>query len=256
MNIIFALYTEVIYKPLFNALVLLYNILPGQNIAVAIIILTILVRLVLYKFNSQSIEKQRAMQEIQPKIKEIQKKYKHDQEKQAKELLRIYREHHVSPVSGCLPLLIQLPVIVALYSVFRDGFKDDSLYNLYNFVANPGHINAVSFGVNLSTPNVFLAVLAAALQFWQTKELMKVSESAKTQKENSKTDEEMTPEEKMQEMMQAMTKNMMYVMPLATLLIGISLPAGMALYWSVNTLFAIVQQYLIMKKRSKEENSV
>lgn len=254
MNILYGLYTEVIYKPLFNALIFIYNLLPGQNIALAIIILTIVVRLVLYKFNSQSIEKQRAMQEIQPKIKEVQKKYKHDQEKQAKELMRIYKEHNVSPVSGCLPLLIQLPIILALYRVFLDGFKDSSLYNLYGFVANPGHIQAVSFGVNMSTPNVVLAVVAAGLQFWQTKELMKVAKVSKKDLADQKADEEMTPEEKMQEMMQSMTKNMMYVMPLMTLFIGMSLPAGLTLYWAVSTLFAIVQQYLIMKKRKKEEN--
>jgi len=256
MNILSFLYTEVIYRPLFNLLVFIYDVVPGQDIGVAIILLTILVRLALYKVNGKAIKGQRELQEVQPEIREIQRKYKDDKEKQARELMAVYQKHKISPFSGCLPLLIQFPIIIALYHVFLNGFKDVSLDTLYAFVPNPGHLNAVSFGgiIDLAVPSVALALIASALQYYQTKGLMDVA--AKKQAEQpKKVDEEMTQEEKMQEIAQSISKNMMYTMPVITFLFGMTLPSGLALYWSVTTLFAIVQQYFIIKKRKTEAGS-
>ncbi|MDD3190581.1 MAG: YidC/Oxa1 family membrane protein insertase [Candidatus Pacebacteria bacterium] len=253
MNILFFIYTELLYRPLFNLLVFLYNIVPGQDIGVAIILLTIIVRLALYKVNGKSIKSQRELQEIQPEIKELQKKYKDNKEKQAQELMALYQKHKINPFSGCLPLLIQLPIIIALYRVFLDGFKDESLMHLYSFVPNPGHIQAISFGfVDLSVSNIYLAVIAAVLQYFQTRSIMNVSKDKENPKEE-KNEGEKTPEEKTQEFTQAMSKNMMYFMPFLTLVFAMSLPSGLALYWSVTTIFAIVQQYLIIKRR-REDN--
>lgn len=254
--ILSSLYTEVIYRPLFNLLVYLYDIIPGQDIGLAIISLTILVRLALYKVNGKAIKGQRELQEIQPEIKEIQTKYKDDKEKQAKELMAIYQKHKISPFSGCLPLLIQFPIIIALYQVFLNGFRDESLALLYAFVPNPGHLEAVSFGgiINLANPNVFLALLAGILQYYQTKGLMDMANKKKAETP-PKSEEEKTPEEKMQDFTQALSKNMMYTMPIITFVFGLTLPSGLALYWSVTTLFAIVQQYFIIKKRKTEEKN-
>lgn len=254
MNILSFLYTEVIYRPLFNLLVFLYDIIPGNDIGIAIILLTILVRLALYKVNGQAIKKQREMQEIQPEIREVQKKYKDNKEKQAQELMALYQKHKINPFSGCLPLLIQFPIIIALYHVFLNGFKDESLNLLYTFVPNPGHLESISFGgvIDLSVSSIYLALLASGLQYYQTKTLMDVSKKKASEKEAEKSGEEMTPEEKMQEFSQSLAKNMMYIMPVVTLLFAMNLPSGLALYWSVTTLFAIVQQYLIIKKRKAE----
>jgi YidC/Oxa1 family membrane protein insertase len=249
------IFTELIYRPLFNLLVFIYDYI-GQDLGVAIIIVTILVRLALYKVNGRAIKGQRELQEIQPEIKEIQKKYKDNKEKQAQELMAVYQKRKISPFSGCLPLLIQFPIIIALYQVFINGFRDASLSLLYPFVPNPGHLNAVSFGgiVDLSNPNLVLAILASLLQYYQTKSLMSVAKANKKKAEvEPKKEEEMTPEEKMQEFSQSLSKNMMYMMPAMTLVFGMTLPSGLALYWSVTTLFAIVQQYLIIKKRKGEE---
>lgn len=247
------IFTELIYRPLFNLLVFIYDI-AGQDVGVAIILLTILVRLVLYKVNEKAIKGQRDLQEIQPEIKEIQKKYKDNKEKQAQELMAIYQKRKISPFSGCLPLLIQLPIIIALYQVFINGFRNKSLDLLYAFVPNPGHLNTVSFGgiIDLATSSVFLAFLAGALQYYQTKSLMSVAAQEKKEKAEPKKDEEMTPEEKMQDFTQSLSKNMMYTMPVVTFVFAMTLPSGLALYWSVTTLFAIVQQYFIIKKRKGE----
>lgn len=253
MNILSYIFTELIYRPLFNALVIAYNAIPGHDIGVAIIILTVLVRLLLYKMNSKSIKSQRELQEIQPAIKEIQQKYKDNKEKQAQELMAFYQKHKINPFSGCLPLLVQFPIIIGLYYVFLNGFHDGSLNALYSFVSNPGHLNTLSFRgiIDLAKPNVYMALLASVLQYFQTSNLMKVSGNKKKANEG-KAEEEKTPEEKAQDFAQALSQNMMYTMPVVTFLFALNLPSGLALYWSVTTLFAIVQQYLIIKKRSNE----
>jgi YidC/Oxa1 family membrane protein insertase len=252
MNILSYIFTELIYRPLFNVLVMVYNAVPGHDIGMAIIILTIMVRLLLYKMNSKSIKSQRELQEIQPRIKEIQQKYKDNKEKQAQELMAVYQKYKVNPFSGCLPLLIQFPIIIALYYVFLNGFHDGSLNALYSFVSNPGHLNTVSFRglIDLAKPNVYMALSASVLQYFQTSSLMKVSGNNK-KTNDGKAEEEKTPEEKAQDFAQALSQNMMYAMPVITFLFGMTLPSGLALYWSVTTLFAIAQQYLIIRKRRK-----
>ena len=117
MDLLITAFNEILYRPLFNILVLLYNIIPGDDLGIAIIVLTIGIKLVLYPLNQKAIKSQKALQELQPKIKEIQKKYK-DKTQQAEELLKLYKEAKINPFSGFLPLLIQIPILIALYKVF------------------------------------------------------------------------------------------------------------------------------------------
>jgi len=249
MNILSFVFNDLIYIPLFNLMVLLYNVIPGQDFGIAIVMLTIVVRLILYPINSKAIKSQKKLQEIQPKIKEIQSKYKENKEKQAKELMDLYQRYKINPFSGCLPLLIQFPILIGLYYVFMNGFRDESLAVLYSFVHNPGHIDPVSLGfVNLSQANLFLALTAGILQYFQTKMLMGKRDKNKEKKEKA---EAKTPEEKTQDFAQSMSEQMLYMMPVLTFVFGMTFPAGLALYWSVTTLFAIVQQYFIIKKSEK-----
>ncbi len=251
MNFLTWTYNEAIYRPLFNLLVFFYNIIPGHDIGIAIIVLTVFVRLALYPLNGKSIKSQRQLQEIQPKIKELQQKYKDDKEKQAKKLMELYQKNKINPLSGCLPLLLQFPILIALYHVFMNGFKDESLSMLYSgYISNPGHLNAISLGfIDLSSPNTVLALVAGSLQFFQTKMLMSTKE---TPKEKEKI-EEKTAEEKMPDFAQTMNKQMLYIMPVMTFIFALQFPSGLALYWAITTAFAIIQQYLIMKKQAKTE---
>ncbi|MCJ7829521.1 YidC/Oxa1 family membrane protein insertase, partial [Patescibacteria group bacterium] len=124
----------ILYKPLFNALVLLYQYLPGHDFGIAVIILTIIIRLILYPLMVQSIRSQKVVSELQPKIQEIQLKYKNDKEKLAKATMELYQKEKINPFGGCLPLLIQLPILIALYQVFWKGLQPGAMVNLYNFV--------------------------------------------------------------------------------------------------------------------------
>ncbi|MCK5413652.1 MAG: YidC/Oxa1 family membrane protein insertase [Candidatus Pacebacteria bacterium] len=247
---------NLIYYPLFNLMIFFYNIVPGNDIGIAIILLTLFVRFVLYPMNTKSIKSQKKLQEIQPLMKEIQAKYKDNKEKQAKKLMELYQKHKINPLSGCLPILIQLPILIALYQVFLNGFKDESLAIVYPFIANPGHIDPMFIGlVNLSETNFLLALMAGILQFFQTKMLMGNKDKDKDKKVEEENKEK-SAEEKTQDFAQSMTKQMMYILPIMTFVFAMSFPSGLALYWVVTTLFAIIQQFLIMKKQDKENQQI
>ncbi|MBI5254799.1 membrane protein insertase YidC [Candidatus Falkowbacteria bacterium] len=231
------LYHLVLYKPIFNALIFLYNIIPGHSLILAITILTILIKLVLMPLSAYSLKSQRAIQELQPKLEELKKKFKDDKQALAKATMELYKESKVNPASSCLPLLIQFPFLIAVYQVFRSGLTNANFADLYSFVANPGAIDASFFGIlNLSKPSVILAVITGLAQYVQTK--MLTVKKAKPKVEGAK-DENMLAD---------MNKSMQYFMPFMTVLIGISFPAGLVYYWLLTTILTIVQQKIVFKK--------
>jgi YidC/Oxa1 family membrane protein insertase len=239
MNFLINLFNLILYQPLFNALILFYEFLPGHDFGLAIIVLTVLIRLALYPSSLKSIQSQKTMAEIQPKIQEIQRTYKNDQAKQAQAMMELYQKEKINPFSGCLPLLLQLPILIALYQVFWRGLQPEQLANLYSFVPHPGQINPFFLGiVNLSQPNLIFALLSGALQFFQTKMLNP------KQKEHFPKPKDDTASQ-FSEMIQ---KEMLYIFPIFAVLILLRLPSAIGLYWIITTLFAIIQQYIIFKK--------
>jgi len=221
-----------LYKPLFNTLVLLYSYIPGHDFGIAVILLTIVIRFLLYPLSVKSLNSQKALQSLQPKIQEIQKKHKDDKEKLAKETLELYRKEKINPFGGFVLALIQLPVLIALYRVFWKGLNVSELSYLYGFVSNPGSINAMFLGMlDLSKPNLIFAVLAGVLQFFQTK--MMLPKIAKTGDSFSKI----------------MQNQMLYFFPFMTIAILMTLPSAIGLYWTVSGIFSIIQQYFLLKKK-------
>ena len=154
------LFNEFLYRPLLNLLFLIYNHTVA-DIGIAVIILTIVIRLVLLPIFYKSAKDQTIIQKITPRIKELQKIHKDDKEKQVSEIMKVYKEHKVNPFSGFLLLLIQLPILIALYRVFLKGFSSDVLSGLYSFVAVPQSIHTMFLGIiDLMSKNVWLVVLA------------------------------------------------------------------------------------------------
>jgi len=232
------LFNEVLYRPIFNALVFLYNIIPGHDFGIAIILLTILIRVVLFPLSSKSIKSRQALSVLQPKIKEIQKKFK-TKEEQTQGMMKLYKEEKVNPFSGCLPLLVQFPILIALYRVLINVLKPENLVALYPFVKNPGFINPSFLGVlDLSKASPVLAILAGISQFFYSKITIKHSPSM-PQASNQKG--------KM-DMQKTMTKQMLYFMPILTVIIAWNFPAGLPLYWIVITLLGLAQEYYFLKK--------
>jgi YidC/Oxa1 family membrane protein insertase len=235
------LFHQIIYQPIYNALIFLYNILPGHDLGVSIIVLTVIVRFILYPVAKKQIESQKKLQELQPEIKKLQEKYKGDKEKQGKALMEYYKEKKVNPASGCLPLVIQIVFFIALYRAFIAGLNFSSgCHDLYSFVGCPDQIHSNFFGLlDLTKPSIVLAVIAAAGQFIQTK-MMVPAASVSGKKDDFSN---------------IMNQQMVYLGPILTLFIGMKFPAGLAVYWIVNTLFAIVQQYIVMKKTKITERT-
>ena len=192
---------------------------------------------------AKSIKSQKMISELQPKIQEIQQKYKDNKEKQAKEMMGLYQREKINPLSGCLPLLIQLPVMIALYRVLWEGLEPGAMNHLYSFVPDPGVINPLFLGlVNLAEPLWGLAIFAGVLQFFQTKMLM-----SKNKKVNDKKPDRTGQFSNM------MQKQMLYFFPVFTVIILLRLPSAVAIYWIVTAAFSIGQQYLILKPEKKDE---
>ena len=240
------LFNQILTWPILNLLLWLYDVIPGQDIGIAIIILTIIVKAVLYPFAVQQIKQQRSMQALQPKMEEIRKRLADDKEAQAKELMELYKTEKVNPAASCLPLLIQLPVFIALYHALQSGLTSNGLEHLYAFVPNPGQVDATLFGlVDLANPNYVLAILAAGVQYWQTKQIMATTPKAASHPPSEVKGTEGAKDESMAAMM---NKQMLYVMPLVTVVIGFSLPGGLTLYWLVMSILTVAQQWYMIKK--------
>jgi YidC/Oxa1 family membrane protein insertase len=216
---------------------------PGHDLGIAIILLTILIKLILLPLSKKSLKSQKALQDLQPKIEEIKKKYANKKEVMGKAIMQLYRDNKVNPFSSCLPLIIQLPFLIAVFRVFRDGFNDGSMNLIYSFVSRPESINSISFGfLDLSQRSIPLALMAGLAQFWQSKMLMAKKPAVKSSKAKDEN------------MMAMMNKQMLYFMPLLTVFIASSFPAGLALYWLVTTLLTVLQQMYLFKKQEQPIN--
>jgi len=228
-----SLWNLILYQPLVNALIFFYHFLFA-NFGLAIIVLTVIIRIILYPLNQKAIKSQKEMQLIQPKVKEVQQKYKNNKEEQGKALMDLYKEHKINPASGCLPILVQLPILWGLFSVLRAGLNPEKLTQLYSFVARPEIINNTFLGIlDLSQKSIILAILAGIAQFIQSKMLMPKTSASQSSDFSS-----------------VMNKQMVYFFPVFTVFIAASLPAGLGLYWVATTVFGIVQQYFVLKKKN------
>ncbi len=227
-----AFFHLILTQPLLNILIWFYNVIPVQDMGLAIIALTVFIRLLLIPSFQKSLRSQKELQQIQPKLDELRRQHKDDKEAQTKAILEFYKQHKVNPFSSCLPLLLQLPILIALYRVFLVGLNGNIAGDLYSFIGNPGEINTNFLGlIDLQKTNLLFAFLAGGFQFVQSKMIAPPAGLA--------------PKDKTASLMSA---QFTYFMPILTVIIAMRLPAGLSLYWVVTTLFAIAQQYYIMKK--------
>ncbi len=232
-----SLFTTIFYQPILNLLVFLYNIIPGHDIGLVIIVLTVLIKLVLWPLSQKALRSQQAINKLQPKIKEIQEKYKDNKEEQGKALMDLYKEEKINPASSCLPLLIQLPFLWAVFRVFRNGLTNGSLALVYPFIARPELLATVSFGIiDLAKPNIILAILTGLVQYFQAKTATKQNPVNSGGQAG--------------EIAAMMNKQMLYVMPVMTMAICWTLPSGLALYWCLSSVLTILQQLYWFNKNN------
>ena len=231
-----AVFNEIFYRPFFNAVIFLYNILPGKDFGVAIIVLTVIIRVVLSPLTIRTAKSQKALSGLSTKVNSIKEKFKNDKAAQSAEIMKLYKENNINPMAGCLPLLIQLPILIGLYRAFIAGFKPESLSMLYSFVSNPGLIEKISLGfIDITAKSRPLAILSGVSQFIQLK--TNLANTASNDPNGQA---------------QAMSKQMLYFFPVMIIIIGWNLPAGLVLYWLTTTGFSILEQMYIKRK---EQNS-
>ncbi len=226
------IFSEIFYYPLFNALVFLYEYLSFGDLGVAIIALTVLIRLILMPLFYKSAKDQAIIGRLAPRIKEIQKNHKDDLSRQGQAMMDLYREHKVNPFSSIFLLFAQLPILFALYRVFSKGITDETLKNLYSFIVKPAVLDNYFLGViDLSGRSLLIVVLAALAQFFQGK-------MALTKINNGK---DLTQMEKM-------GRQMVFIGPIMTLLFFSMMPAAIGLYWLTTSVFSVIQQIIINKR--------
>lgn len=229
-------FNTIFYHPIYNLLIFLYTTVPGRDLGIAIILLTIIVKLVLWPLSTKALRSQKALSEIQPKLEALKKEYGDRQEELAKAMMALYSKEKVSPFSSCLPILIQLPVFIALYHALSQGLKSSGFEVLYPFVTNPGTITPTFLGfMDLAAPSIALAVLAGITQYFQAKMMITRQQPKKT------------PGAADEQMLATMNKQMLYMMPVLTVVLGWKLPAGLSLYWLMTNALTIAQQAVYFK---------
>lgn len=237
------LFRGIISKPLFNGLVWITNALPGKSFGWGIVILTLIVRLLLFIPNQKAIRSQRAMQKIQPKLKEIQKKYKDDQTQLAAKMMELYKQNNVSPLSGCWPVLLQMPILFGIYYIVQDGLSPHLSYLLYDAQAGANLAGASTqfLGLDLSIANLFpLPFLVAGAQWLALR--LSFSRAKKKKAEAPAAQPSGMPDmSKMQDVMQ-------WAMPIMIGVFTATFPAGVGVYWLTSTLFGVGQHALVARQ--------
>jgi YidC/Oxa1 family membrane protein insertase len=229
------LWNTLLYKPFVNLLAFLVSVIPGGDVGIAIIILTLLVKIALYPLSQRSIESQAKMNILTPEINKI-KNSGLSKEEQAKRTFELYKEHKTNPFSGCLLVFIQIPIIFALYYVFFKGIKFENGI-LYSFIQAPEHMNMMFLGfVDIAAKSLPLAILAGISQYLQAHYMPKPASSG----DGSSFGESFAKSMQMQ---------MKYFFPFLVAFIAYSISGAVALYWIVSNMFAVGQQVYALRKK-------
>ena len=230
-----SIWNAVLYQPLINALAFLVSVIPGGDIGVAVILLTILVKVLLFPLSQKSIESQAQMNILAPELNKI-KASGASKEEQARLTFELYKTHKTNPFSGCLLVLIQIPIIFALYYVFYKGINFESGL-LYSFIKGPENLNMMFLGIlDISQKSIILAVLAGVSQYLQAHYMPKPALSTNA-----------TPSFQ-ESFAKSMNMQMKYVFPFLIAFIAYSISGAVALYWITSNLLMVAQQIYIKKK--------
>jgi len=224
-------------QPIFNTLIFLYNNIG--DFGLSIIILTLIIRTILAPLFYKSFKNQTLLQKLQPEIQKIQHDHKHDREEQARRMLELYRQHKVNPFAGFLLILVQLPVLIAVYRVFYLGVTPETLKNLYTFVAQPEVINTVFLGlIDLSNRSIIIVVLAAVFQYVHGRLTLPKLKEGEPEPQAIKV-----------------SRKMIWIGPILAVVILFNMPSAVGIYWLTTTIFSLGQQLYINKKIYGDDQS-
>lgn len=232
------IFTVVFFNPLYNGLILLISVVPFADLGIAVILLTVFVKLILFPFSLKMVKTQLAVKQLEPEIAKLKEKHNGDKQEQARQTMALYKEKGVNPFSGFLLVLIQIPVIFALYFVFsRGGLPEINTDILYSFIPTPENINMHFLGlVDVSARSVVFALFAGITQFFQ----IKFSLPPLKERSNKPSIKE--------DLARSFHIQMRYVMPIIVFSVGYAISGAVALYWTTSNLFAIGQEIYVRKK--------
>lgn len=267
------MFTTWIVQPIFNLLVFIYAILPGGDFGVAVIIFTVLVRIVLWPMLKKNLHQTRLMRQMQPEIKKIKARSKGDRQKESAMLMELYKEKGVNPLGSIGVLLVQLPILWGLFRGLRllASDKQEIIDFSYSFIHGIGNMQAVvqnidnfnehlfgvvdltrtAFGSGLYVPALIMAALAAIFQFIQSNQLMPKDPDAKGLRQILKGEANGKKADQA-EINAAMGKNVRYFLPAITFFFAASVPGALALYWAVGSLVGTIQQKSVLSKDVEE----
>lgn len=231
------MFNTLFYKPLYNGLVYIIDIIPNHDAGIAVVLLTLIVSIILFSISKKSIRTQIVLKEIEPELKAIKEKTK-DPTEQARQTMDLYKKYRINPFSIILLMLIQFPILIALYYVFFQGLPTIHTEYLYSFIKNPDTVNMVFLGiVDIGNKSIILAFLAGITQYVQAHIMsLKIQ---KTDPNKKKTIQE--------EFAHSMQMQIKYVLPFVVGVIATTLPGALPLYWTVRNIFTVFQEMYVQK---------
>jgi YidC/Oxa1 family membrane protein insertase len=233
------LWLTILFNPLHNALAFILAVVPGSDVGIAIVLLTIAVKLILAPLSKKSIISQLKLKDLEPKLAKIKEIYTNKTE-QAQKTFELYKLEGVNPFSGCLLIGLQLPIIIALFSVFRHGvsFAPDTLYS---FIPYPTHINNTFLGIFvLSTKSIILALLVGATQYFQVSLTIPKNQPTPTKDQGFQAD-----------MARSMQMQMKYMLPIMMAFFSYIGTGIIALYFLTSNVFTIIQELWVRRSIAK-----
>lgn len=238
-----AAFFNLIYEPLYNGLVFLVDIVPAHDIGIAVVILTIFVKLILLPLSRQAIRTQALMREIAPEVESLKVKFKDKPEEQARAIFALYRERNIRPFATFFLIFLQLPILFGLYWVFwKGGFPAINADTLYAFVPAPERVNMEFLGMfDMSERSLFLAALTGLTQYLYTR-LSMGKRKPRVKEENPTFSSDMAHSFDLQAR---------YILPLLFAGISSTLAAALPLYWTTSNVFMIAQEF-VMGRRFRE----
>lgn len=236
-------FIETLYKPLYNLLVWLIDILPHADIGFAVIILTLVVKFILFPLSKKAIKTQLLMKDLEAPLKELREEYKDNPQELAHKTLDLYKEKGVNPFAGILLVFIQLPLVLVLYYIFaRSGLPAINPSLLYSFIHYPEQIQTTFLGfINLVSNKSFLVAF-----------LVFITQSVQIRLSLPKQDSSSLPDSQFaQEFMKGLHFQMKYILPVLTAVFAYSLLSVVGLYWIVGNIFSIAQEIYFKKTLKK-----
>lgn len=262
------LFDIILTQPIFNLLAFIYAFVA--DFGIAIIILTIIVRMILWPLVKKQLHQTKVMRAIQPELKKIKKQANGNRMVESQLMMELYKEKGVKPMGSMLVLVIQIPVFLALFSVIRiyAGHLDPEKFlypfmNNFHVFANVGDLIAKNFTPHLFgiidlaktpsqyAPALILALLAAGFQFWQSKQVMPQQQNSRKLRDIFK-DASNGKQTDQSEMMAATTSKMIYFFPVMTFMVALALPGAVVLYYAVTSIVAVIQQGILLHRDDDE----